>query len=207
MVDDGHRLAQVLDQVELMAGKQHRHPGRHPFGEHLRKGVDGDRVEAREGLVEDQQLRVVDEGGGQLDPLLVAEGQRLDLVLGPVDNAKSGQPGAGSGGRVGPIHPVEPAEVDQLVEHLHPGVKPSLLGQVAEPQPLGWPHRAPPPSHLAGVAGQEPDHDLHDRRFAGPVRPEEAEEVSRRDGQTEAVECDHLAIAPPKFNQIEHEQP
>ena len=66
-------LADVLDEVELMAREQH--PPARPglLGEDRREVVDADRVEAGEGFVEDEELRVVDQRRGELDPLLVAE--------------------------------------------------------------------------------------------------------------------------------------
>ena len=46
--------------------------------------VDGDRVQPGERLVEDQQVRVVHQRGRDLHALLVAERERLQLVVGPV---------------------------------------------------------------------------------------------------------------------------
>jgi hypothetical protein len=43
------------------------------FAQHRAEVVDPDRIQARERLVEHQQLWVVDERGGELHPLLVAQ--------------------------------------------------------------------------------------------------------------------------------------
>jgi hypothetical protein len=48
--------------------------------QHARDDVDGERIEARERLVEDEHLRVVHERGGDLRALLIAERERLDVV-------------------------------------------------------------------------------------------------------------------------------
>jgi hypothetical protein len=40
VVDDGHRLAEILDLVELMAGEQHTAPGAGLFDQHPSDGVD-----------------------------------------------------------------------------------------------------------------------------------------------------------------------
>ena len=46
--------------------------------------LDGDRVEARERLVEDEHVGVVHEGGGDLRALLVAERELLDGLVAPL---------------------------------------------------------------------------------------------------------------------------
>jgi len=71
-VDDRHRLADVLHQVELMTGEQHRDPGPGSFGQDLGHVVDTARIQPGEGLVQHEQFRVVHQRGGQLHPLLVA---------------------------------------------------------------------------------------------------------------------------------------
>ena len=82
--DDHDVLADVLDQVELVAREHDADAGRRPLADDLGHRRDADRVEARERLVEDEQLRVVDERGRQLDALLVAVRQLLELRLGAV---------------------------------------------------------------------------------------------------------------------------
>ena len=81
-----------------------------------------DRVEARERLVEDQHLGPVDQGRGELDPLLVAERKLLQVVPGPIGHTQRFElrPGRGAGfvGR----EAVEPGQVHDLVEHAHLGV-------------------------------------------------------------------------------------
>ena len=54
--------------------------------------VDGDRVEPGERLVEDEHVGPEDERGGQLDPLLVAQAERLELGVAPVGEAEAVQP-------------------------------------------------------------------------------------------------------------------
>ena len=71
-----------------MAGEQHGHAGvARTADEHLAHDVDADGVEPAERLVEDEGDRVVDERGGELDALLVAERELLHAVVGPVGDA------------------------------------------------------------------------------------------------------------------------
>ena len=86
------RLAEVLDLVELVAREQDAAPRPGLLDQHLADGVDPARVEPGQRLVQDEQLRFVDEGGGELHPLLVAVGERLDLVPGAVGDPEPLEP-------------------------------------------------------------------------------------------------------------------
>ena len=88
VVDDDGVLAQVLDEVELVRREQHRGAAASFGDEDLRQRVDGDRVEAGERLVEDQDVGLVDEGADQLDALLVAEREVLEVAA----TARSARP-------------------------------------------------------------------------------------------------------------------
>ena len=66
--------------------------------EHAAHHVHAGRVEAGERLVEHEHLGVVDERDAELDALLVAERERLDLVAGALGQAEPLDPGVG--GRV-----------------------------------------------------------------------------------------------------------
>lgn len=87
--DDGDPIAQVLDDVELVGGEEGRYPGLGPLAQDLAHDVDRHRVESGEGLVEDEQLGGADEGGRQLDALLVAPAQLLDIVAASLLDAQT----------------------------------------------------------------------------------------------------------------------
>ena len=94
-VDDDGVLAQVLDEVELVRREQHRGATPRLGHEDLGQGVDGDRVEPGERLVEDEHVRFVDEGADQLDALLVAEREVLEVAADPVAEVEALEPGVG----------------------------------------------------------------------------------------------------------------
>ena len=79
-----------------MAREHDADAGRRALAEDLRHRRDADRVEARERLVEDEQLRIVDERRAELDALLVAVRQLLELVAGPVARARAARASASS---------------------------------------------------------------------------------------------------------------
>src|SRR5580658_2558314 len=84
--------AQLLDEIQLVAGKDDSPAGRRLGDEHRPDGVDAARVEPRERLVEDEQLRVMDERGGQLRALAVAERELLDLARGSCPETEPFEP-------------------------------------------------------------------------------------------------------------------
>ena len=87
-VDDPDRVAEPLDQVELMAGEHDRHARAGALQQDAGQGVHADRIQPGERLVQDEHLGVVHQRGGELDPLLVAEGQLLDRVVAALGDAE-----------------------------------------------------------------------------------------------------------------------
>ena len=154
--DDDDVLADVLDQVELVAREDDPDAGRGPLLDDLGHRRDADRVQAGERLVEDEQLRVVGERDGQLDPLLVAVRQLLELRLGAVGQAHPLQPATGRGVRVLAVQPVLLGEVAELLGDAHPRIQAALLGHVAEPQPRIAIDRRALPADLAAVGRARP---------------------------------------------------
>src|SRR5690606_35858395 len=159
--DDPHAVAEPFDEVELVGGEDDRDPGGGALAQHRAHDVHGDGVEAGERLVQDEHLGVVDERGGELDPLLVAQRELLDVVraargdtqpLGPLLH----RPGGGRG-----VHAVQPGEVDELLADLHLRVEAAFLGHVADAAARVEVERAAAPAHLAGVGGEHAQRDAH----------------------------------------------
>ena len=175
--DDHDVLADLLDEVQLVGAEHDAHAGGRALAEHLGHGGDPERVEAGEGLVEHQELRVVDQRRGELDALLVAVGQVLELGLGAIREPEPLQPGTAAGACVAPAEPVVLAEVGELLCHAHPGVQATLLGHVAEAQARLRIDGGAVPAHVAAVRRGQAEHAAHHRRLAGPVRAQEADEV------------------------------
>ena len=72
VIDDRHGLAQLLHELELMRGEQHRHTARRLAAQHFGHHVGRDQVKPCERLIENQQVGVIDQRGRELDALLVA---------------------------------------------------------------------------------------------------------------------------------------
>jgi hypothetical protein len=87
-VDHGDVLTQVLHQVELVAGEHHRAAFPGPLPQALGQACDGHGVQSGERLVEHDHVRVVDECGGQLQPLLLTTGERVRSLTPPIGYAE-----------------------------------------------------------------------------------------------------------------------
>jgi hypothetical protein len=92
VIDDGHRLAQILHQVKLVAREQDAAPCLSLLNEDLADDVDPGRIQADQGLVEHEDFRVVHQRRRQLHTLLVAMRQHLDLAARTIRHLQALQP-------------------------------------------------------------------------------------------------------------------
>ena len=157
--------------------------------------VDGDRIEPGERLVEHEHVRTEDECGGQLDALLVAQAERLEVGVAPVGETEPVQPAERGLPGFRARHAVQLAEVGQLLGHAHLGIEAALLGHVADAAAglEGQGHAQP--AHHAGIRREHAQHDPHRGRLAGAVAPDEAEQLAGADVEGEVLHGDDVAVA------------
>jgi hypothetical protein len=113
--DDADAVAQPLDELQLVAGEDDRHPVVGLAAQHAAHHLDRRGVQPGERLVEDEHLRVVHQRRGELDALLVAQRQLLHLVAEAVADAEHVRPAPHGGGGVRGAHAVQPGQVGQLL--------------------------------------------------------------------------------------------
>ena len=191
-------VAQLLGLVHVVRGEYERHAALLEPVEAVPQDVPGLRVEAGGGLVQQQDLGVVDQRAGDRQPALHAAGQRFDLRLRAVGELgeleqlldlrtqrRAGQP--------------EVAAVDvEILTHGHLEVERVQLRDDAQP---GADLRAlcrrihAQDAQAAGGDGRDaPDH-AHRRGLAGAVRPEESERLARLDLDVDGVHRDEVLEA------------
>src|SRR5438874_1867209 len=145
--DDAQLLAQLLGLLHDVGREQDRLPAtaqvEHRVLHHL--SIDG--IEPREGLVENQEIRVVEHGRNELHLLLHPLGQLVDPSQSPIGEAESREPFLSPLTRPPSIGAFHLAEKDENVEHPHLAVQAALLGEVADPLRVGS-----PPARLAEYA-------------------------------------------------------
>ena len=183
VADDRHRLAQALDEVELVAGEHDRHAPVGQLAQHAAHHVDADRVKAGERLVEHQHLGVVHERGRELDALLVAERELLGAVVGALAQPEPLDPALGRRGRLALVVAVQPRHVDDLFADAHLRVQPALLRHVAEAPAHRGVDGPVAPADLAAVGLEHAEDDPHRGGLAGAVGADESEQLSWLDGE------------------------
>ena len=192
--DDRHGVGDLLDLGQDVAGDQ---DGAALVGQPAHRAadlVDPGRVQAVGRLVEDQQLRFLEQGGGDGQPLLHAQRVRLEQVAAAVEQAGGLEhlvhPSLRGADRPGEQAQVAPAaerreERRRLDDRAHP---PGDLRQVAR-------HRVVEHPDPAGVRADQTEQHADGRRLARAVGTEEAVHPAAGDAQVEAVDS-HLTAVP-----------
>ncbi len=130
--DDADVLAQVLHQFELVAREDHGHAGVDLLHDDALQVGDHDRVEAGEGLVEDEQPRCVHESDRELDALSVSGRQRLHQLVAAIPEADPLDPYVSGSLCVGSPEAGEATEVGDLLVDAHAGIEAPLLREIAD---------------------------------------------------------------------------
>ncbi len=209
VVDHDDVLAEVLDEVELVAGEKDDPPTVDPLAQGVGQARDGDGVEAGEGLVEHDDLRLVDEGGRQLEPLLHPPGQFVGAVAPTVAQPELLEEGTSPRRRVRSGQAVQTREMDDLLPCGHRRIEAALLRHVA-PRPAVAQVRDPLPiqADLTPVGGEYSEQDAHQGRLAGAVGAEQAGEAARLDGAGHARQGLPLPEGVPHVTNVEcHRSP
>ncbi len=193
LADHDQVVGDDLDLVEEVAGEQHGAALVGVPAEQVAHPADAGRVEAVGGLVEDQHLRVADEGGRDAEALAHAEGVVADpaarLLVGEADDGE---------------HLVDPAlrhphRALGQGEDLAAGAAGVLRGGVQQhadltPRVGQLGEVAAEDGGLAGGRGGEPDHDAHGRGLAGAVGAQEAGDPAGLGGERHVVDGPEAAV-------------
>jgi hypothetical protein len=177
-------VADPLDVGDQVRGEHDADPvPGHGFHEALQELAAGQRVQAGDRLVEQEQVGMLGQshGQGELDPL--PTGQRPGSL--PEIQAKPFDPAPGL--LPVPLR-VEPRAGSQVVSDRQPGVHRRVLGDEPDPGHLARPVRGPSAEHAdrAGRRREEPDGQVQQRGLARPVRAYEPDHPASRDGQVQS---------------------
>ena len=185
--DDRHLVAELFHLGEDVARQQHRRAAAGNFLDALLKCLLHQGVQARGRLVEDVELGVRGERGHNGHLLAVALGVRAGLLV-RVEFEALDQLVAASG-----VDAVA-TQTCQKVDGLKPGeVGPQRhiarhIGDSAMQTDRVAPRVAAEQAHGSAVGPEQAEQHADGGGLACAVRPEEAGDVTRRDGQVEAVE-------------------
>ena len=151
------------------------------------------RVQRRGRLVQEQQLRVVDERARDRQPLPLAAGELVLEHIRPPRQSDHVEHLVSAPTR----HPVEGRERLELFacgELLEERAALQLDADPREQSRIAWPRALAQYGHLPGVGPPDAFHDLERGGLAGAVRSQDAEELTHLDLQRQPVDGDRLAI-------------
>ena len=204
VVDDRDVLADVLDEIELVAGEEDSRAASRLAPQNLGERVYGDRVEPGERLVEHEHIRFVQECNRELCALLVAMRELVEPGIGAVGEPEPLEPPSCRSPCRAVIQPVQTPEVGELFTDPHARIEAALLRHVTEPQPFGRLDRPSVPEHLPRIELDEPEDRPHRRRLSCPVGAEEAEHPPALDGERAVGECLHCPEPLVHVREAEH---
>ena len=141
----------------------------------------GDYIESGEGFVEDEELGIVQQGGGDEDALLHALGVERDGRVAPGFEAEEGEEAVGFEVDEGFGHVAQAADQLEVLEAGEMGVDVGLFGDVAEGGAVGLEVVADAlavEEHLAVVGLEEAGDDFDGGGFAGAVGSEVADDLA-----------------------------
>src|SRR6185436_6894634 len=170
-------------------------PGTGPVRDQPDRPAPHDRVHPAQRLVEDQQLRLVDDRLRQLHALAHALAVGADLAVADVEQVDRIERLARGCLRGVVTHAVQPGERLDPLHARHVLVERILLwAEVQSPVLCGVaPDRLSEHAHAAGARPQLAGHDLHERRLPRPVRTEQAGDAfGYRHG--DVVQAGHVAV-------------
>jgi len=174
-------IARLVGLLEVLGGEEDRGAGCVDAADLVPDGEPGSRVQSGRGLVEEQDLGLVDERARQIEAALHPSGIGLGPPFGGVRQTDQLEQLIGAVAPGGACDPIEPAlELEQLAAGLH-RIEPDLLQRDADISPhlVVIAHHVVA-RHQGAATGRRQQGAQHPDRggLAGPVRPEEAEDLA-----------------------------
>ena len=196
VVDDDDVVGELVGLVEVLGREQHGGAVGDELADEAPDVVARLRVEARRGLVEDQQARAADEARAEVEPAAHATGVAAhDAVAGVAEPKALERVGRAAAG-IGAAQAVEPADHLQVLAAGEGAVdRGELAGQTdqrAYARGVAQ-HVAAEHPGGAGVRPKQRRKHAHERGLARAVRAQEALDGARPDREVDAVERARLA--------------
>ncbi len=185
-------VTELLGLFHDVGGEQDRPAAVAVLGEQVLEESLIDRIEPRERLVENEDLRLVEDCSDQLDLLLHALGELFHPRRGAIRQADALQPGGDLGSRHGAFQAMQLAEEEKVVRHSHLLVEAALLRQVADAILVAGPPGPTEEADLPFVGRDDVHQHPQSRRLARPVGAEEPVDAPRRNPERQVVYRDEV---------------
>ena len=130
----------------------------------------------------------MNEGRRELDALLVAQGEIVELVVFALAQPQLVEEFLARATRLVLAHPVELAEEDELADERFLAVESALFRHVADATAVGGVDGRVVEVDLAGIGGEHAESNAHRGGFARAVRADEAVHLSVADAKSHVVQ-------------------
>ena len=182
------RLAEGLDLLHEVRREDHRRAALALLEDEVLQEARVDGVEAGEGLVEDDEVGLVDDRRRELHLLLHALRQVAGVGLRVGGEADAFEPRVRAPRRLGLVEPANGGEERQLLGHLHLGVEAALLRQVPDPVPHRQRVARAEQLDVSAVGDVQAQAGPDGRGLAGAVGPEQPEDRAGRHAEVQAAD-------------------
>jgi hypothetical protein len=183
--------AELVGLVEVLSAQQDRRPLRRQRAHDVPHLVARARVQARGGLVEEQQLGRDDDARGDVEPTPHAARVVLDQAAGGVGQAEGLEQLGRARLRLGAAQAEQPREQDEVLPACQVLVDRGQLAREADDAAhvIGLANDVVPEhARRPGVRAQQRGQHLDGGRLAGAVRPEDAVDRAAGDREIDAVD-------------------
>src|SRR6185295_13712829 len=197
-------VANFLHLVHLVGGEEHRRPARPALVEDLLEQLNVERIEAGEGLVENHQSRLSDQGGAQLDLLLHSLRERLDLLVDPLPEIDPIQQRPGGLARLARRQTFELAVVRQHIDHPGAPVEAAFLGKVGDRVAGLAIDRVSVEQNLARIRPEDVGNHADEGGLSRAIGSEQGEDLSGLDFERHPIDDRTAIVGLGDFPNLKH---
>ena len=208
MIDDDDAVAEALGFLHVVRGVDQGLATLLEGFKVFEDSVTALRIDADGGLVEQQNLRIVQQRSRQVEPAFHPATEGPDLVPGAVGEAHQSQRIGDRAFRSGAVQIVKRGEKDKVVERRQLVIQCHVLRNQADfsLDRVSIPAQGTACNeHLAGIGPQQASDDRNGSRFSRAVGPQQPHRLSRSRPQADTIDGDDLSIALVQSLYFEHE--
>jgi len=180
-VDQDNVRAQILHRFHAVRRNEQGGARRPPLQQDVLQQPGVDRIKARKGFIQNQQVRIVHQCSHQLNFLLHAFGKLLGFFVPPGLHFQAGHPMLGRLQCLTRFQTPQPGQVKQLLPDFHFFVEPAFFGQVTNSTGMFRPQFAAVQPNAPAVRGCNPVNHSNEGRFAGSVGTQQAHDSALGD--------------------------
>src|SRR5262245_3352716 len=209
-MEDDDAGAHFFRDVEPMRAEKNHPPLAREKAQQGPEKQSGADIQSRKRLVEDQQIGIVEQSGGEQDALTHAFRVRRQRAVAALEQGEQVQQPRDSGVEPRPGEAAEVADQREVLGRRQMGVQVRLFGDVADSplttnRVLG--HADAVEMERSGAWLEEADHHVDGRALAGSVRPEVAQDFAAANLEAYLVDREEAAVPAAERPRLKHAGP